>query len=273
MNRTDSITPDEQEMELINRFSRRRLEPSEVYVFPVILCDNEIDRDRERFSLEALSELSKLFVGKTGVFDHDPKGENQTARIFFTEVVTDGNKKTSHGEPYTYVKAKAYMMRSEKNESLIAEIDGGIKKEVSVSCSVKEKLCSVCGKDLNKQTCPHVKGNIYGGKPCHVILNRCDDAYEWSFVAVPAQKNAGVTKGFSEKDGLSGDRREVCRLLYLCDTVLPLSVIKDIVDRADEKKLCELKAALLKKLSKRAQPQLAKSLEQRKSGSVENFKL
>lgn len=272
MNRTDNITPTEQEMELINRFSRRKLEPSEVYVFPVILCDNEIDRDKERFSLEALRELSRLFVGKTGVFDHNPKGENQTARIFSTEVVTDENKKTSHGEPYTCVKAKAYMMRSEKNESLIAEIDGGIKKEVSVSCSVKEKLCSVCGKNLNKQTCPHVRGNIYGGKTCHVILNKPDDAYEWSFVAVPAQKNAGVTKSFSE-GGLTDEKREICRLLYLCDTVLPLSIIKDIVDRTDEKKLCELKAALLKKLSKRAEPQLAKSLEQRRSGSVDNFKL
>lgn len=53
------------------------------------LCDNEIDRDGERFSLEALEQLKALFVGKTGIFDHDPKGENQTARIYAAELVQE----------------------------------------------------------------------------------------------------------------------------------------------------------------------------------------
>ena len=56
-------------MAKINGFSRRELSESEVYVFPVVLCDNEVDRDFERFSNEALKELAKLFIGKTGIFD------------------------------------------------------------------------------------------------------------------------------------------------------------------------------------------------------------
>lgn len=137
---------EEEAMEKINRFSRKKLSPEEVYVFPVILCDNEIDRDNERFSLEALDKLAKLFVGKTGIFDHDSKTAGQNSRIFHTQVVTDESRTTSAGEPYTCICARAYIMRSEKNSDLIAEIEGGIKKEVSVSCSVEEEICSVCGK-------------------------------------------------------------------------------------------------------------------------------
>ena len=33
----------------INRFSRRELSVEEVYVFSLLLCDNEVDRDYERF--------------------------------------------------------------------------------------------------------------------------------------------------------------------------------------------------------------------------------
>ena len=44
-------------LEKINRFTRRKLTEDEVYVFSVILCDNDIDRDCERFSDNALEAL------------------------------------------------------------------------------------------------------------------------------------------------------------------------------------------------------------------------
>ena len=183
----------------INRYSRRELSPGELYTFSVILCDNEIDRDGERFTVSALNRLAALFVGKTGILDHNPKGENQTARIFDAELVTDPTKKTTVGEPYTCVKASAYMIRSPKTEELILEIDAGIKKEVSVGCSVAKVTCSVCGADLRKRGCSHRKGEIVDGKVCHAVLDCPTDAYEWSFVAVPSQRAAGVVKGFSSE--------------------------------------------------------------------------
>ena len=64
------LQTDQQEMELINRYSRRTLSPEEVYRFTVVLCDNDIDRDYERFTKDALEILSTLYVGKTGIFDH-----------------------------------------------------------------------------------------------------------------------------------------------------------------------------------------------------------
>ena len=61
---------DERDLKLINRFSRKELSAQEVYTFGVRLCDNEIDRDGERFTEQTLKELAELFVGKSGVFDH-----------------------------------------------------------------------------------------------------------------------------------------------------------------------------------------------------------
>ncbi len=74
------------ELELINKFTRRKLTPEEVYVFSVVLCDNDIDREHERFTNEALDKLAEMYVGKTGVLDHDLSGENQTARVFSCQV-------------------------------------------------------------------------------------------------------------------------------------------------------------------------------------------
>ena len=40
-------------------------------------------------------------------------------------------------------------------------------------------------------------GQRYDGKLCFTELQGAEDAYEWSFVAVPAQRGAGVLKTFS----------------------------------------------------------------------------
>ncbi len=219
---------DKTTLEKINRFTRREMTEDEVYTFSVILCDNDIDRDCERFSDEALEELSAGFVGKTGISDHDPSTVNQTARIFDTSLVTDENRMTAYGAPYCCLKAEAYMVRTDDNKDLIKEIDGGIKKEVSISCSAAKRTCSICGADLSTGGCSHVKGRKYGGAVCHTVLSNITDAYEWSFVAVPAQVNAGVTKRYCEQsklgaaassDTIAADeelRRDIRRLAYFC---------------------------------------------------------
>ena len=48
--------PDGQAMEAINRLSRSTLTADEVYTFSVRLCDNEVDRDWERFAPQTLEE-------------------------------------------------------------------------------------------------------------------------------------------------------------------------------------------------------------------------
>ena len=191
----NNSTPDERELELINNYTISPLEAKDIYKFAVVLCDNEIDRDCERFDIEALKKAAELFKGKTGIFDHSFSARDQSARIFDTEVVTDSERVTSAGEPYTFIKAYAYMPRTEKYARLIEEIETGMRKETSVGLAVKNKICSVCGDDIKH--CGHSKGKFYDGRLCHAVLSDPYDAYEWSFVAVPAQTNAGVTKKYN----------------------------------------------------------------------------
>lgn len=194
-----ACAPTAEQLGLIAQYCRRELKAEELYVFSLVLCDNEIDRDCERFSAAALDKLAELFAGKTGIFDHDPSGRNQTARIFRCWVDRESKKLTRAGEQYVCLRAEAYMARSESTADLILEIDAGIKKEVSVGCAVAKATCSVCGADRRTSPCQHRPGKSYrakGGETlCHTILEQPTDAYEWSFVAVPSQPAAGVTKG------------------------------------------------------------------------------
>ena len=116
----------------------------------------------------------------------------QTARLYKTEVAEDGQRTTTAGEPLCYLKGWAYMLRSEQTEPLIAQIEAGIKKEVSVGCAISRSVCSICGQEDGR--CSHRKGQKYDGQLCYFTLEEPTDAYEWSFVAVPAQPAAGVIK-------------------------------------------------------------------------------
>ena len=138
----------EEDLALINALARRELKAEEVYTFAVRLCDNDIDRDGERFAVETLEELAGLFIGAPGIFDHQWSAKGQTARIYRTELAREEGVLTRDGQEYCYLKGYAYMVRTAENESLIAEIDGGIKREVSVGCSVERMECSICGADM-----------------------------------------------------------------------------------------------------------------------------
>ena len=189
-----------EDLALINRFAKTPLTADQVYTFSIRLCDNEVDRDFERFDPAALETLSQLFVGKSGIFDHQWSTQGQTARIYRTEVVREAAVTTAAGDAYCWLKGWAYLLRTEKNADLIAEIEGGIKKEVSVGCRVARSICSVCGAEGGG--CDHVRGQRYGDRLCFLELQDPVDAYEWSFVAVPAQRDAGVLKRL-------GDRKSV----------------------------------------------------------------
>ncbi len=192
-------TATKEELALINKYTRREFAENEVYVFSVELCNNDIDRDNERFTVEALFELEKLFVGKTGICDHNPRMENQTARIFQCSVEAVEGRKTLSGDDYFRLVARAYMPVCEKTKDMITQIESGICKEVSVGCSADRIICSVCGKD-RREHCGHFAGEYYGNTRCYFELCDISDAYEWSFVAVPAQREAGVIKAYKDKD-------------------------------------------------------------------------
>lgn len=222
------VTVGQEDLEQINRLTRREFSQEELYCFRVVLCDNDVDRQMERFDEETLEQLARMFVGKTGICDHQPKTANQLARIYQAQVEYFPGKTNLLGEPYCAVVAKAYMVRTESNRDLILEIEAGIKKEVSVGCSIRESRCSICQSERTLQDCGHRKGEWYEGRLCHAVLHGAEDAYEWSFVAVPAQRQAGVVKesrlesqqrtvqklwqAGEEGSGLWMDREEACQM-------------------------------------------------------------
>ena len=187
-----SGVPTAMQLEAINAQAKAQLKAEQVYVFSLRLCDDQIDRDYEKFDPAALPGLAKLFIGKTGIVDHKWSTDAQVARIFSTEVVCEAG--------VSYIKAWAYIRKGGAADEVIADIEAGIKKEVSVGCAMGRSVCSVCGGEYGQ--CGHQKGQHYDGQLCCAILKEPMDAYEFSFVAVPAQVNAGVLKGMGRNRAL-----------------------------------------------------------------------
>ena len=82
-------TPTAAQLASINAQAKATLTAEQVYVFALRLCDDQVDRDQERFDTQALPELARLFLGKTGILDHKWSSDSQVARIFATEVVKE----------------------------------------------------------------------------------------------------------------------------------------------------------------------------------------
>ncbi len=196
-----AFAPDDAAMAAINAQALEPLGPGDVFTFRVAMCDTRVDRDFERFTRAALEEMAPLFVGKTVVKDHQHRSDNQVARIYEAHVEDlDG---------YSALVGSAYMLDSPANAGLIADIRGGIRREVSVGVALSHAVCSVCGTDNVKRYCEHVPGRDYGGEACTFELSGVVDAYEMSFVAVPAQRGAGVTKSYRPGDEVPrGDGRD-----------------------------------------------------------------
>ena len=250
------------QLEAINAQAKAQLTEEQVYVFSLRLCDDQVDRDYERFDTDALPAMARLFVGKTGIVDHCWSSEKQVARIFETQVVRE--------QGTSYIKAWAYIRRGGSNDEIIADIEAGIKKEVSVGCAMGRCICSVCGSEYG--SCGHRKGEYYDGLQCAGILQEPVDAYEFSFVAVPAQRDAGVMKAMGGRSrclkelaaefGIQAEyhalfkeaelgrtyrkelERDVVRLLKILDLGAEHDVLHSIVKNASAEDLGKLRRAL-----------------------------
>ena len=264
------------QLEAINAQAKAELTAEQVYVFSLRLCDDQVDRDLERFDTAALPVLAKLFIGKTGIVDHKWSSDSQVARIFATEVIRE--------ERCSYIKAWAYIRRGKAAEEVIADIEAGIKKEVSVGCAMGRSVCSICGGEYGQ--CGHQKGEYYDGQLCCAILKEPMDAYEFSFVAVPAQREAGVLKGMgrdgatlkdlAEEFGVQSEYRalwkqaqlgqryeqelqdHVVRLCLSLDLGVEEPVLRSVMKKAPAEELIKLRDSLEKKMAEfmPAQPQL-----------------
>lgn len=176
----------------INKHTLKPLTSDEVFVWKMRIVDNQFDRASTRFPASEVKKMLKLFVGTTVIKDHYNSADNQVGRIFKTEIVE--SNKSVDGETLTSLVAHAYMLKNDANKSLIADINGGIKKEVSLSVIVESVECSICKTNKVKKYCQHYAGEEFDGVKCHYTYHGVKDAHELSFVAVPSFKNAGVIK-------------------------------------------------------------------------------
>lgn len=184
------------DLELINQYSRKELTSEDIYIYPIILTSNDKDREFEYFDKKDLSTLSKLFIGKTGILDHSWKSGNQHSRIYKCKVEAIEGEINFKGEQKYILKAWAYTIKT-GNEELIAKIDSGIYKEVSIGFRISDLECSICDNSFfDYENCKHYPGREYKNQGiCHLRMKDPTDAYEFSFVAVPCNSDAETVKG------------------------------------------------------------------------------
>ena len=187
---------DESELALINAQALRPLDAEEVFVFRLAACNNQVDRDIERFTEGTLEGLAGLFVGRPVLMDHKWSAGSQTARVYAAGVEdmpgVDGGQQ---------LVLRCYMPRLQSNADTVAAIEAGLLRECSVGVLTERAVCSICGADRRTTWCEHVKGASYDGRLCYIELDGAEDAYEVSLLPVPAQPAAGVVKRYGGPEG------------------------------------------------------------------------
>lgn len=168
----------DEDLEKINKFTRKPLNSDDVAIFEVTLCDNEVDKDYERFDKGALEMIRTLSVGNLGVLYDVSHSTDQIARIYDCQI-NELNKLTQSGEYYKKVVAKVYIILTPNNSSLVEKLSS-TPVEVGISCSIKDCTCSICGQNMRVSACRHIKGKKYKGKLCYGVLSGMYDFLEWS---------------------------------------------------------------------------------------------
>ena len=193
----DSNEVSDEDLELINKHTLITLNKEDVYTFKVQICDNDVDRVGDKMTDDFIKQVAEHITGVTGLKDHDWNVENQLARLYDAEVVTDDTNVTVLGEPRKYVLGKAYTLS--KNKDFIDNINAGLLKETSISFNSNNDTCSICGEpmvkddnDIGHCSNKHIAGHYYDNKLCYNKLNELVDILEWSLVAVPCQRKAGI---------------------------------------------------------------------------------
>lgn len=258
-----SSTPTDEDYELIKRFMQSsNISKDDIFVYKVLLCDNMVDRDYERFTHKALESITELYVGKVGIEDHNPTAKNTHSRIYKTSLMIDENKKNDLGDPYEYVLGYAYTLINDKNKSLIEEIKGGIKKEVSVGINNKSLTCSICGQEMWHGDCEHIKGHEYDGALCVGLMDGVTDVYEWSFVAIPSQRKAGVIKSKQiDKEDKSMDLKAVA-LKVIKSAGIGQDEAKELLDAIDKVEKPDQVVKSLQEENAKLKSQLDKALKE-----------
>ena len=196
--------PDESQLAMIYKFTRRKFAADELYIGQLRLAHNAIDRDNERFSDEVLARFEATIVRKTMLFDHgkwDSKNSavgkyfdvqietmplDQARELLGEELVMPvGINEVKILSPWFYIPVKGV------SEEIIVKIDAGIYDFASIGFRA-ESLVPV--RDANGQ----ILYNEYHG------TGRTTEATEGSLVYLGAQGGMGIKTNKSQPDMESG---------------------------------------------------------------------
>jgi hypothetical protein len=149
------------DLDLINQFTKRKFSADELYVGSMLLCNTEVDRSFERFTLDGLGQFQQTIVGKSLLIGHDHQAAPE-GLFFDAAIAQDGSgKKDLSGSDVQHLAASFYLVKTKQNEHLRAQIDGGVYRYVSVGFMYEELTCDICGNSLFSQDCPHIPGREY----------------------------------------------------------------------------------------------------------------
>ena len=154
-----------------------------LYYFKAKLVDDDIDSDNERFTRDAVRKMADMFIGKVGLVPPKVTQICSTAsmRIFDTEL------RLSDSGALELIALISVRLNT-ASQAIQIERYLSTHQELSVSCSVLFRTCSICGKNVLKEHCKHEKGKIYGEytkRKCIYELSEVTDVYEWAFVENP----------------------------------------------------------------------------------------
>ena len=185
---TDDCVPTVADTFFIQQYLKNPVDINKCFVFKIKLCNNEVDRDFERFDVSTLKEFKNMYLGKSGIITVDDV--TSYPRIFRTWIKTSENHKTQDGDAYSELWAKAFLIQDSKNAKVIQAIQSKKYSEVSVACSIKRSVCNICG----KEHCWHPKGALYGGREVHRVLLDPSEVFEW-VILESKHKSLLKTKG------------------------------------------------------------------------------
>jgi hypothetical protein len=209
--------PDESQLELINTYTRTPKTADQVAVFPVLACNDIIDRDQDQFTAETVAGFMALEgtlspLGKSFMVGHNYQSL-PVGRIFDGEAIKQ--------DGVNWLRLWTYIPNTPQYQAYLENVDFGVYWAVSVGVMLGGAQCSI-GKEHDWSWHPyfcaqmHMKGEHYDpnsdetdaygdplpvedGEMCFRKLIDPQDFYELSQVYLGAQYMAQLDKGVGSR--------------------------------------------------------------------------
>ncbi len=222
-----SLTDDR--LAAIRRLALEDLRPEDLYVRWAVVCNDQLDRDHERFSPDVLQGFARTLPGKALLVGHQHQSAPE-GRFFEAWLEQAGDA--------TNLLAGFYIVKTQQNEHLRRQIDGGVYKYVSVGFTCEDLLCDLCGKSIRGPECPHIPGRSYDGKTCTATWHGSAEAAEGSIVYLGSQRGAEIVKAAGARpttdDPPGGEGRDALTRLKV--KVAELEGLLELTERTLEQK-------------------------------------